>query len=116
MKLRGRAVLACTGCLVAVWVAGCGQSENRETPPAGMNDTATAPSSQAADADDAADAVEDALENDTTLKPFDLDADDEGNNIVLTGKVQTQEQKALAESVAKRTAPNFTVVNRITVE
>lgn len=68
---------------------------------------------QSLSVDDAAEKVEKALENNSTLKAFDLDADDEKNTIVLKGRVQNQSQKALAETVAKQTAPGF-AVNRIT--
>jgi len=70
---------------------------------------------QTISADDAADRVENALENDSTLKPFDLDADDEGDAIVIEGTVRNAAQKALAEDIAKRTAPDFTIINRINV-
>ncbi len=65
-------------------------------------------------ADDAADRVEDVLEQHSSLGVFDLDADDQGNAIVLTGQVQNQAQKDLAETVAKQAAPGFPIVNRIT--
>lgn len=74
------------------------------------------PSTQTLSADDAAERVEDALENDPTLKPFDLDADDEGNEIILEGTVKDASHKALAEDIAKRTAPGFTIINRIKIQ
>ncbi len=70
---------------------------------------------QALSADDMADRVEDALEKYPTLKPFDLDADDEGNAIVIKGTVRTAAQKALAEDIARKVAPGFTIINRITI-
>lgn len=66
--------------------------------------------------DDAADRVEDALENHATLKSFDLDADDEGNAIAIEGTVKDETQRTLAEEVAKQTAPGFTIINRIKIE
>ncbi len=77
--------------------------------------TASPSLAQSLSADDAAEKVENALENNSTLKAFDLDADDEGKTIVIKGRVQNQSQKALAETVAKQTAPGFSLVNRITI-
>jgi osmotically-inducible protein OsmY len=68
------------------------------------------------DADRAEDLVEDALEADSTLRAFDLDADDENGRVVLTGAVRTAAQRQRAEDVAKRVAPGITLDNRIRVE
>ncbi|MFN3595924.1 MAG: BON domain-containing protein [Rubricoccaceae bacterium] len=62
---------------------------------------------------DAADRVERALEDDVDLRPFDLDADDEGNVIVLTGSVSTDALRQRAEQIARDTAPGFTIENRV---
>ncbi|MBE9164267.1 MULTISPECIES: BON domain-containing protein [Microcoleaceae] len=78
--------------------------------------TTTAQTAQNQDIDDIADRVEDALDSDSTLKPFDLDADDRDNSIVLTGRVQTAEQKALAEQIARQIAPNISINNQIVVQ
>lgn len=67
-------------------------------------------------AEEAAQRVDDALDSNLTLQSFDLDADGEGTSILLTGRVQTALQKALAETIAKRTAPDFAIVNRLTVQ
>lgn len=67
-------------------------------------------------ADEADDRVEDALEADSTLRAFDLDADDEDGRLILTGAVRTAEQRTLAEEIAKRTAPGIAIDNRIRVE
>jgi hypothetical protein len=45
-----------------------------------------------------------------------LDADDRDNSIVLTGRVQTAEQKALAEQIARQTAPNISINNEIVIQ
>ncbi|MBD2018864.1 BON domain-containing protein [Leptolyngbya sp. FACHB-36] len=75
---------------------------------------------QAADsgerAEEAAKRVDDALDSSLTLQSFDLDADGEGTSILLTGRVQTVLQKALAETIAKQTAPDFAIVNRLTIQ
>ncbi len=68
------------------------------------------------DLDDMEDRVEDALEADSVLATFDLDADDKDGGIVIEGTVRTAEQKTRAEDVAKRTAPGATIVNRVRVQ
>jgi ABC-type transport system substrate-binding protein len=103
----------------------CGQPAVQENPatnpapatnaPVNTAPTTTNPNtSQSVSVDDAAEKVENALDNNPTLKAFDLDADDEGNAIVLTGRVQNEVQRTLAENVAKEVAPGFAIVNRIT--
>lgn len=67
------------------------------------------------DADRAEGIVENALEADTTLRPFDLDADEKNGGITLKGTVQTATQRALAEQIAKQNAPGISVVNQIAV-
>lgn len=88
-------------------------TENTTAPTAAAPATPTAQTAQNQDIDDIADRVEEALDSDGTLKPFDLDADDQDNSIVLTGRVQTAEQKALAEQIARQTAPNISLNNQI---
>ena len=91
-------------------------TENTTAPTASAPATTTAQTPQNQDLDDIADRVEDALDSDATLKPFDLDADDRDNSIVLTGRVQTAEQKALAEQIARQTAPNISLNNQIVIQ
>lgn len=67
------------------------------------------------DADKAEGIVENALEADTTLKPFDLDVDENNGGIKIKGTVQTATQRALAEQIAKQNAPGISVVNQIAV-
>jgi osmotically-inducible protein OsmY len=67
-----------------------------------------------ASVDDAAEKVEDALDNHPTLRAFDLDANDQGSGIVLTGRVQTEAQKQLAKTLTQQIAPGIAIVNRIT--
>ncbi len=71
---------------------------------------------QPIDVDDVEELVEDALEADSTLKPLDLEADEENGQIVIEGNVRTAEQKTLAEQVARRVAGTVTVVNRVKVQ
>jgi osmotically-inducible protein OsmY len=66
--------------------------------------------------DDIEDRVEDALEADSVLAQFDLDVDDANNGLTIDGRVRSENQKARAEDVAKRTAPGVTVVNRVRVQ
>ena len=89
---------------------------NTTAPTASAPATTTAQTPQNQDIDDIADRVEEALDSDGTLKQFDLDADDQDNSIVLTGRVQTAEQKALAEQIARQTAPNISLNNQIVIQ
>ncbi|WP_332985518.1 BON domain-containing protein [Microcoleus sp. A003_D6] len=91
-------------------------TENTTAPTAPATATTTAQTAQNQDIDDIADRVEDALDSDGTLKPFDLDADDRDNSIVLTGRVKTAEQKALAEQIARQIAPNISIDNQIVIQ
>jgi len=91
-------------------------TENTTAPTASAPATTTAPTPQNQDLDDIADRVEEALDSDATLKQFDLDADDQDNSIVLTGRVQTAEQKALAEQIARQAAPNISLNNQIVLQ
>jgi hypothetical protein len=65
---------------------------------------------------DAAERIEDIYENHGTLKPFDLDAEEEDNRIVLKGKVDTAERKAMVEELARQNASGQTVVSQIVVD
>lgn len=67
-------------------------------------------------ADDAEDRVERALEADTALQVFGLDADDHDGRVVLKGKVRTSEQQALAAQIAGREGGGVPVDNRITID
>ena len=90
---------------------------NTTAPTASAPATTTAQQTpQNQDIDDIADRVEEALDSDATLKQFDLDADDRDNSIVLTGRVQTAEQKALAEQIARQNAPNISLNNQIVIQ
>ena len=92
-------------------------TENMTAPTASAPATTTAQQTpQNQDIDDMADRVEEALDSDATLKQFDLDADDRDNSIVLTGRVQTAEQKALAEQIARQNAPNISLNNQIVLQ
>jgi len=91
-------------------------TENTTAPTASAPATTTAPTPQNQDIDDIADRVEEALDSDVTLKQFDLDVDDQDNSIVLTGRVQTAEQKALAEQIARQTAANVSLNNQIVIQ
>ena len=89
---------------------------NTTAPTPGAPATTTAQTAQNQDIDDIAERVEDALKADSTLNLFDLDADDRDNSIVLTGRVQTAEQKALAEQIARQNAPNISLNNQIVIQ
>ncbi len=68
------------------------------------------------DVDDVEEQVEGALEADATLKPFNLDVDEDNGQIVLEGTVRTAEQKTMAEQIAERIAGTVVVVNRVKVQ
>ena len=89
---------------------------NTTAPTASAPATTTAQTVQNQNIDDLAERVEDALKADSTLNLFDLDADDRDNSIVLTGRVQTAEQKALAEQIARQNAPNISLNNQIVIQ
>ena len=92
-------------------------TENTTAPTASAPATTTAQQTpQNQDIDDIADRVEEALDSDATLKQFDLDADDRDNSIVLTGRVQTAEQKALAEQIARQSAANVSINNQTVIQ
>ena len=91
-------------------------TENTTAPTTSAPATTTAQTAQNQDIDDIADRVEEALDSDRTLDPFDLDADDRDNSIVLTGRVQTAKQKALAEQIARQIAPNISLNNQIVIQ
>jgi len=67
-------------------------------------------------ADDVDDRVEAALDADTALANFGLDADDDDNRVVLKGSVRTTEQRTLAEQVATAQAAGVAIENRIKVD
>lgn len=85
------------------------------SPASGTSMSASPSGSTSLNVDQAEDAVEDALEADTRLKAFDLDADEDNNGIALEGIVQNAKQKALVEEIAKRTAPGIPINNQINV-
>ena len=64
------------------------------------------------DVDDVEEQVEKAFEDDATLKPLNLDVDEDNGQIVLEGTAPAA-QKAAAEELAKRIAGTVTVVNKI---
>jgi osmotically-inducible protein OsmY len=65
------------------------------------------------DVDDIEEQIEKAIEDDATLRSFDLDVDEDNGQIKLEGRVQTAEQKTAIETLAKRIAGTVTVVNNI---
>jgi osmotically-inducible protein OsmY len=67
------------------------------------------------DADDAEEKVENALEADAVLGPFDLEVDEDDGRIIISGNVRTAAQKAQAEQIARNIAGTITIVNRVAV-
>lgn len=67
------------------------------------------------DADEAEEKVENALEADAVLGPFDLEVDEDDGRIIISGNVRTAAQKAQAEQIARNIAGTITIVNRVAV-
>ena len=109
-------------CLVLVPVAlvACGDREADDTLDTAAGAVGAAVDTAAARvgtaADDRDDVVERALDGDSTLAAFGLDADDDDGRIVLKGAVRTDAQKDLAMQVATREAAGLTIDNRIRVD
>ena len=100
--------------ILALTAAACGGTADRPADSAAATSPGTA--AAPANADEAEDRVEVALDADSVLRVFGLDADDDDGKVVLKGKVTSDAQRALAEQVATRTAPGVTIENRIRVE
>jgi septin family protein len=65
-----------------------------------------------------AELIEKAFERDNVLRRFDLDADSEGGRtgyIEIEGKVRNASQRDRAYNLARRTAPGYRIINRITI-
>ena len=60
--------------------------------------------------------IQKALRADTTLRAFELEAEKEGDHVVLKGRVRTEQQKALAAQIASGQAAGLRVDNQIKVE
>lgn len=112
-----RASVLCMTLACAVALTACGSGES--TPAAdttAAGGAATTPPPVATTDDDLDDRVEDALDADTALRAFDLDAEEEDGGLKLEGRVRTAEQKTLAEQVARRIATSGAIENRIEVD
>lgn len=115
-------VLGLAGCNQGNTTAGSGNAPTNDTTaptsntaPVSSTSTNVSQNSTPLDADKAESSIENALEADTKLKAFDLDADEINGGIVLKGTVQTAQDRALAEEIAKRTAPGISINNQIRV-
>ncbi len=97
---------------VGLAMIGCASGDNNAA------DTLAADTSTpaAATAEQMDDRVERALETDSTLQAFGLDADDDNGKIIIKGRVRTAEQQALALQVATREAGGVSIDNRIRVD
>jgi osmotically-inducible protein OsmY len=116
MTLTQRAALCVAAIFFVVGAAACGDDEGQvltDTSAAGGAVAAPAATAQAGEAEDR---VEKALDADTTLRAFGLDADDDDNRIVLKGRVRTEELKTVAAQVATREAGGLQIDNRIRVD
>lgn len=121
LVLSAVVVLGLAGCNQGNTTAGSGNAPTNDTTapsstaPVSSTSTNVSQNSTPLDADKAEDAIEKALEADTKLKAFDLDADEINGGIVLKGTVQTAQDRTLAEEIAKRTAPGISINNQIRV-
>lgn len=121
LVLSAVVVLGLAGCNQGNTTAGSGNAPTNDTTapsstaPVSSTSTNVSQNSTPLDADKAEDAIEKALEADTKLKAFDLDADEINAGIVLKGTVQTAQDRTLAEEIAKRTAPGISINNQIRV-
>lgn len=102
-----------SGAVLGLALLGCPAGDDERADTAGATDTAPAAAATAEEMDDR---VERALESDSTLQVFGLDADDDNGRIVLKGRVRTAEQQALALTVATREAGGVAIDNRIRVD
>jgi len=65
-----------------------------------------------------ADKIDKALERDSALRRFDLDAEAKGDrtgHIEIKGKVRNASQRNRALAIAKRTAPGYRIVSKIQI-
>jgi osmotically-inducible protein OsmY len=82
----------------------------------GMSGASTTTAAPVTNADDLDDRVERALEADTSLQLFGLDADDKDGRLVLKGRVRSAEQAAMALQVATGVAAGTPIDNRIRID
>lgn len=115
MVMHGHRSLTKTlsGAALGLALLGCPAGDDSAADTAGATDTAPPAAATAEEMDDR---VERALETDSTLQVFGLDADDDNGRIVLKGRVRTAEQQALALTVATREAGGVAIDNRIRVD
>jgi len=101
-----------TAAVFSLALLGCPAGDDSAADTA-AGDTATPAAATAEQMDDR---VERALETDSALQAFGLDADDDNGRIVLKGRVRTAAQQALALQVANREAGGVAVDNRIRID
>ena len=105
---------ACALALPVVLVA-CSSGE-KAADSTGAVDTTAAMAPTPAPAGDVDDRVERALDTDSTLGAFSIDADKEDDKIELKGRVPTQALKDAATAVATREAGGLVVDNQIKID
>ncbi len=101
--------------VLTVCTIGCDKNAQvlTDTSAAGSAGGATAGDAQL---DAASERIEQALRADSSLRSFELEADDENGRVVLEGTVRSEQQKALAMQIAQRGAGGLQVENRIRVQ
>ena len=106
---------ACALALPVLLVA-CAGGDKTADSPAVATDTAGAMAPAPAPSGDVEDRVERALDADSTLGAFGIDADEEDGKIELKGRVSTQVLKDAATAVATREAGGMPIDNQMKVD
>lgn len=120
MKTGYATVLGVLIAIVPVALIGCTagdeQKVNEETRGTTSGARPTGANGQAANADEAARLVADALKADPTLRDIHLKVEEEAGKVLLKGKVNSPAQKTAAEDLARRTAAGYPLESKIEVE
>ena len=101
-------------CVLAVGLSGCEKKVINEK--TGVPTTDTVVKEGLADDTNVSSAVMAALQREEQLKPFNFHIETRKGDVTLMGKVNTAEQRMLAEQITLATAGAHTVQNKIEVE
>ncbi len=116
MSLITRAASSLAMISMIAAAACAGDTDSAADTAAGAVDTTAPMAATTPDADRIDDRVEVALNTDSTLRGFGLDADEDNGRVVLKGAVRTEAQKTAANDVATRVAAGVAIDNRIRVD
>jgi len=112
MKLRTLFVTSLLPVFSAALIVGCDQNRNAGAPAGEVSRT----TGQKLDDKDLSSKVKSALDDNAAYKFPDVKVNTYNGKVQLSGFVQTREQKAKAEDIAKATTSGVTVENKITVK